>query len=143
MRTLHRGDEGVRLEPFKQTLTGKPDVAPAPVPIAPLERICSICGCTDEVTVREGQTDFAGRQLIEHSVAPDIRYIKKREDVTPYFQRRGWRYRFHLGRHAMERMLCRRCMNEVSFLQRDFDRKKAADSAKPVDSYYRDICEDQ
>lgn len=133
----------MRLEPFKQTLTGKVDVAPMPVPQEPLARICSVCGCGDEVTVRDGQTDFAGRQLVEHKVGPELRYVKRREDVTSYFTRRGWRYRFHLGRHAMERMLCRPCMNEVSVLQRDFDRKKAADSARPIDSYYNDICEDQ
>lgn len=133
----------MRLEPFKQTLTGKLDVTPAPVPIAPLPRICSTCAAKNEVTVRDGQTDFAGRQIIEHSVAPYMRYIKRREDCNRYRESQGWRYKQHLGRHAMERMLCRNCMSETKFLQRDFARKKAADSARPVDSYYNDICEDQ
>lgn len=131
----------MRLEPLRETLTGKPQVAPEAVQLAPLARICSICSATDEATQRDGNVDFAGRPLIEHSVTTELRYIKKREDVTRYFTSRGWRYRFHLGRHAMERMLCRSCLNEVSFLQRDFDRKKAADSARPVDSYYNDLCE--
>lgn len=133
----------MRLEPFKHTLTGKSDPGSAGVvQVLPLARICSICAAKDEVTVHDGQTDFGGRQIVEHSVAPDLRYIKRREDVTGYFIQRGWRYKLHLGRHAMERMLCRPCMNETSILQRDFDRKKAADSARPVDSYYNDICEE-
>lgn len=141
--TVLCGHAGMKLAPFKETLTGKSVGSAGVVPTPPIPRICAICGVQDEVTVSASQTDFAGRQFIEHSVTTDLRYIKRREDVTRYFERKGWRYKFHLGRHAMERMLCRGCLNEVSFLQRDFDRKKAADSARPSDTYYGDICEDQ
>lgn len=105
-------------------------------------RICSRCGCEDQVVIREGQQDFAGREITEHKVTVDLKYIKDRKEITPYLKSRGWSFREHLGRQAMVRFTCRDCLNDSAIVGRDFRRKQQAETrAVNIDSYYLNLCE--
>lgn len=105
-------------------------------------RICARCGCEDATVVREGQKDFAGREIIEHRVTIELRYIKDRKDVTAWLKSRGWTFREHLGRPAMYRFACRQCLNDSLVVQRDFQRKQQAEMRSAnLDAYYLNLCE--
>jgi len=105
-------------------------------------RICSVCRCEDQTIIREGQVDFAGRPIVEHLVTIELRYMRRREELTKYHETKGWSYYQHLGRHAMKRMICRDCLNQSSILRRDFERKKQSEMRQSnVESYYLNLCE--
>lgn len=105
-------------------------------------RICARCNCDDATIVREGQVDFAGREIVEHKVTIELRYIKDRKEVTTWHKARGWTFREHLGRPSMVRFVCRDCLNQSSIVRRDFERKKQAEMrATNNDSYYLNLCE--
>lgn len=101
----------------------------APAPITP--RICSVCGCPDCVLNAEG----------EHRVTIELRYLKSRGEFTPYLEARGWRYRKHQARDAMERFICRRCLIATREMSHEFKRKREKElGAKNFDPYYLAVC---
>lgn len=114
-----------------------------PIRIGP--RVCSRCKVEDHTIVREGQIDFAGRSILEHNVTEELRYIKDAKAITFWHKTRGWRFRPHLGRNAMVRLICRSCLNEASIMQKDLERKKRADvggNDAGQYSYYLNLCGD-
>lgn len=88
-----------------------------------------------------------GKEVVEHFVKPEVRYIKGPEEVTARLKRAGWEYRTFQARPAMERMTCVDCLrvNEV----RDEvwgglrDEAKRLEPPKDVvlDGFYQDLCE--
>jgi hypothetical protein len=74
--------------------------------------------------------------------APNEAVAKQR--ITPYLKARGWKYRMHLGRHAMERDICRDCLERHAILEGEFQRKRSNELKASVysDSYYSALCGD-
>jgi len=105
-------------------------------------RACCACGKPDAVRVMDGKAD--------HSVTVELKFItaqnpeQAKRQITPYLAARGWRYRFHLGRHAMERDICRECLNAHSEMSKEFSRKRTNElkSSMNSESYYLAICGD-
>lgn len=137
----------MKLEPGRTSLSGRPEFLqpppPAPIAIKPLgPRHCSSCNCIDVTQIVQGEYGTDGAQKIEHKVTIELRYLKAREDCTGYLQSKGWRYRFHQGRHAMERFICRSCLAEHGFMEKEFRQKKARElrHGSQPDAYYMAIC---
>ena len=92
--------------------------------------------------------DGLGRAIKEHSVTVELRYLRAlseadaKRQITDYLVSRGWRYRLHQARHAMERFICRQCLRQVTEMQRDWDRKSQEERRTNVESYYELICND-
>lgn len=106
------------------------------VPSGP--RVCSVCSVGDKESPIDGEFDANGNQRVEHLVTIELEYIKDRTKV-----RRGWRYKFHQGRHAMERFICRPCLRGADIMRRDWMRKCAQDSGTRKanhDGFYGDLC---
>lgn len=111
------------------------------VPSGP--RICSVCKVHDRESVVDGEYDTQGRSKIEHLVTIELEYIKDRNQVTAYRIARGWHYKFHQGRHAVERFICRPCLRDAQTMRRDWLRKCANDSGTRKtnhDGFYGDLC---
>ena len=110
------------------------------VKLAP--RKCCMCGVTDIVHLIEGEPD--------HSVAIELKFLKAanehvaKQQVNGYMAARGWRYKCHLGRHAMERDICRPCLMAHDELASEFSRKKSNElrASAHSDSYYLALCGD-
>lgn len=136
----------MKLEPGRTSLSGRPEfLKPAPVQMSapvPIERKCCACGLKDVVHLIEDQP--------EHSVTIELHFLKAENEqqarklVTPYLASRGWRYKFHLGRHAMERDICRPCMLAHNELEQEFKRKRTNELKSNLnsDSYFLALCGD-
>lgn len=57
-----------------------------------------------------------------HRVTVQLRYLAKKEDFSAKHARSGWNLRDFQGRPAMERHICRPCMNSAEFAERDAKR---------------------
>lgn len=111
------------------------------VPAGP--RLCAVCSVHDREALIDGETDANGNTKIEHLVTIELQYIKDRTKVTAYHLVRGWRYKYHQGRHAMERFICRPCLRDAETMRRDWMRKCANDSGTRKtnhDAFYGDLC---
>lgn len=138
----------MKLEPGRTSLSGRPEFLRAALPVqtsAPAvlaPRKCCACGTADVVQLIEGEPD--------HSVAIELRFIaaqneeQAKKQITPYLKTRGWRYRFHLARHAMERDICRPCLIAHEEIEREFKRKRSSEinSSGNAESYYAVLCGD-
>lgn len=135
-----------RLEPNRVNLSGLPFAPPAPVP-PPIKieaRKCSACGIADVTQAVEGYFDERGETRIDHLVTIELRYLSKPEELTSYLKSKGWKYRKHQGRDAMERFVCRPCMNAQREMSQEFSRKRSKEmrSSSNHDTYYRALCGD-
>ena len=85
---------------------------------------------------------IAGQQAIEHFVTVELRYLKSLEGCTEYLRGRGWKPRMHQGRAAMERLLCRSCMNEHAVMEREFAQRShgETDRHRNHQSFYQELC---
>ncbi len=91
----------------------------------------------------------------EHFVVPEVRYLKapfeapfvpqgKPEELVPRLVGQGWSYRVFQGRHAMERMICRLCLNECEARDRVWGqmRKQALELERGTEeTFYQILCE--
>jgi hypothetical protein len=101
-----------------------------------------MCGTPDVVQLIDDAPD--------HSVAVELKFLVAaneqvaRQQITPYKAARGWRYKFHLGRFAMERDICRGCLIAHQEIEREFSRKRTQElkSSMQSDSYYLSLCGD-
>jgi hypothetical protein len=130
----------------RASLSGKPEfLRPAPVvqTSAPvLRRKCCMCGKPDVVQTIEGEPD--------HSVAVELKFVTAANEdvakamVTPRMAARGWRYKLHLGRHALERDICRVCLLAHREIQHEFAAKRSSElkSSTQSESYYLALCGD-
>jgi hypothetical protein len=137
----------VRLEPSRSSLSGRPEFLQAPKvqTSAPVvrKRKCSSCGLADVAQ------DLSGE--LSHSVTVELRYIDgvqneqaARAKITPYLAGRGWKYKFHLGRFAMERDICRACLIAHTEMEKEFAQKRSRElkSGTQADAYYMALCGD-
>lgn len=110
-------------------------------PVKSVPRTCSVCGCADHLTAVEGDLDPRGNKRIEHRVTIELRYLRQREDFTAHLQVRGWRYKLHQGRHAMERFVCRACLIATQEMGREFRLKRQKElGMQNHDPYYLAVC---
>lgn len=138
-----------KLEPDRSSLSGysvkreTSSSATAPIssgkPVSVEVRHCSVCGCADQ-TVESGEVDPLGRKKLDHLVTIELRYLKRKEDLTPYLRNKGWRYKLHQARDAMERFICRACLREVTAMERDWARKRDGERRQNVDNFYGVLC---
>ena len=136
----------MKLSPERTSLSGRPDfLKPDPVQMsapAPKQRICCMCAVPDMAQMVEGEP--------HHSVTVELRFIQAENEaqaqqkVTGYLKARGWKYRLHLGRHAMERDICRGCLIRHAELEKEFSRKKSNElkASHYSESYYLALCGD-
>lgn len=131
-------------------------------------RKCASCGCLDRPSLVIGSATSAGEhipltaaqdeytgetgtaaavfvhagQLTEHFVTIELRYLKSLEHCTEYLRGRGWKPRMHQGRAAMERLLCRSCMNEHAVMEREFAQRSDGEPVKRTNhqSFYQKLC---
>lgn len=130
----------------RTSLAGRPEfLRPASQvekPIALVPRKCAMCGVLDVVQTWNDEP--------MHSVSIELRYIAAaneevaKQKITHYLTSRGWRFRFHLGRFAMERDICRACLVAHKELEAEFKRKRTNElkSSLKSDSYYLALCGD-
>lgn len=142
------------LAPGRKTLSGAPisplgKAVPQPAAATPPEsRKCANCGIADCASPIEGEFDERGNQKIEHLVTVELRYLKvnteaeAKKRITAYLKGKGWRYRLHQGKHAMERFVCRPCLRALAVMERDWARKADQDNSKNKESYYGLLCND-
>lgn len=107
-------------------------------------RRCTKCGLEDLVTAVQGEYDIAGAPRLEHRVTIELRYLAKKEQCTPYLQLSGWRPKIIQGRPAMERFICRPCLNGGREMEREWAQKRAKElksGGKNHDDFYLAICE--
>lgn len=102
-------------------------------------RRCSVCGCADQ-TVESGEVDPLGRKKLDHLVTIELRYLRRKEDLTLYLKNKGWRYKLHQARDAMERFICRPCLREVTEMERDWARKRDGERRQNFDNFYGVLC---
>lgn len=136
----------MKLSPGRTSLSGRPEfLRPAVVQTsapAPVQRKCCLCGLLNVAHLIDGEP--------QHTVTIELRFLtaqneaQAKEKVTPYLASRGWRYRYHLGRHAMERDICRACLIAHQEIGREFQRKKSNElkANNNSDSYYLALCGD-
>lgn len=56
---------------------------------------------------------------VEHLVTIQLRFIQSPSEADHKAKRAGWSYRQYQGRHAMERKICRPCMNAAEITEAD------------------------
>lgn len=81
-----------------------------------------------------------------HFVVPEIRYLGPSEDFHPRMKAKGWEPRSFQGRPAIERKICRNCLNDNRLRDDIWGELKqnAKRLEKPKDEtadYYRVLCE--
>jgi hypothetical protein len=103
-------------------------------------RRCSVCGCGDQ-TLESGESDPLGRKKVDHLVTIELRYLRRKEDLTLYLKNKGWRYKLHQARDAMERFICRPCLREVTVMERDWARKREGEREQNTENFYQLLCE--
>ena len=83
-----------------------------------------------------------GQEIVEHFVTVELRYLKNLESCTEYLRGRGWKPRMHQGRAAMERLLCRSCMNEHAVMEREFAQRSQVEAGRHSNhqSFYHELC---
>ena len=117
-----------------------------PKPKPPSPRKCCKCGCEDRQEVIQGEFDERGNPLLEHWVTIELRYIKKREDLTPRLRVQGWKLKEHphQGRTAMERLICEEWMERSALMEREWLGKRRSELKQNVNdfSYYQMVCEE-
>lgn len=130
----------------RTSLSGRPEFLRPAVqvqkPVALATRKCAMCGIPDVVQMWDDSP--------EHSVTVELRYLTAaneevaKQKITPYLVSRGWRYKYHLGRFAMERDICRACLIAHKELEDEFKRKRTNEmkSSMQSDSYYLALCGD-
>lgn len=99
-------------------------------------RNCVSCGAADRSVETSSGT--------EHWVKPEVKWIKKPEDVTPQLVAKGWAYKFFQGRHAMVRMACVDCLRksaEVESQLKQYRKLAAAAERKDEENYYMALCQ--
>jgi len=81
---------------------------------------------------------------VQHLVEIELRYTKERSPISTYMASKGWKYKYHLGRHALERDICIYCLAAHDEMDKEFRQKKARDlkSGKHSDGYYMALCGD-
>jgi hypothetical protein len=87
---------------------------------------------------------------MENSLESELKYLTAQNKeqaqamITPYLASRGWKYRYHLGRHAMERDICKPCLEGCREMEREFAQKRSRElkSGSQADAYYMAICGD-
>jgi hypothetical protein len=136
----------VKLAPERTSLSGRPEflrAAPvqtsAPAPVVPT---CAMCRLVDTPHMIGSEP--------HHTVTVELKFIDAPNDaaaklkITPYLKARGWKYRMHLGRHSMERYICRECLERHAILEGEFQRKRSQElkSSMNSDSYYLALCGD-
>lgn len=136
----------MKLEPGRASLSGRPDfLRPAPVekaPVVPKQRKCCMCQIPDVMHLVDNEP--------HHTVTIELRWIEAQNEaqaqqkITDYLKARGWHYRFHLGKHAMERDICRSCLVRHQEIEQEFRRKKKEElnSSSNSESYYLALCGD-
>lgn len=136
----------MRLEPGRDNLSGAsfPPVAQPIKAIVLPPRKCVTCGCDDVVHRVENQFEANGEVRLEHLVTIELRYLKRPEELTPYLKSRGWTAFKHQGRDAMQRFICRPCMQAHREMENEFRQKKSKElrSSSNHDTYYRALCGD-
>jgi len=108
-------------------------------------RRCVKCGIEDLVTAVSGEYDLAGQPILSHRVTVDFRWLCSKEECTPYKQQQGWRPQVIQGRPAMERFICRPCLNAGREMEREWAEKRAKElgrGGKNHENFYRSICEE-
>jgi hypothetical protein len=130
----------MKLEQERESLSGRQIVAEPIAPVGP--RTCVSCGVEDVAREVEGQYGVTGQKLFEHLVTIELRYLKKPEDCTSYLKARGWSFRVHQGRPAMQRFICRPCMNAHAIMEKEFKLKRSRElgSNSNHDTYYTALC---
>jgi hypothetical protein len=137
----------VKLSPGRTSLSGRPEFLRPLAPIqtsaaAPVQRKCCACGKHDIVHLIEGEPD--------HTVTIELKYLQAKNEemakaqITPYMASRGWRYKFHLGRFAKERDICRACLIAHQEIEKEFRSKRTNELKSNLnsDSYYLAVCGD-
>ena len=91
---------------------------------------------------RSSAGSIAGQETVEHFVTVELRYLKSLESCTEYLRGRGWKPRMHQGRAAMERLLCRSCMNEHAVMEREFAQRNHGETGRRSNhqSFYQELC---
>lgn len=109
-------------------------------------RSCPNCGVADQVEAIEGEYDHLGRLKLEHLVTIELRYLvgvqseaEAQRKIAVTERRRGWKYKFFQGRHAMERFICRPCLRESDLMRRDWERK-AGKRNSSLEEFYGVLC---
>lgn len=122
--------------------------ARAPLPKAPPKpRVCCQCGAPDRVE-HSPQLDDKGDPQVEHFVTIELRYVKNENELTRRLVGQGWHWKppnkMHQGRLAIERLICRPCMNRHGIMEREWRSKRAAETKTTVnhDTYYQLLCEE-
>lgn len=106
-------------------------------------RICSVCGCADQIVMLEGEYDAQGNKSIRHHVTVELRYLRSRSDCTQRHEAQGWRSKIHQGRQAMERFICRPDLEARREMSKEFSRKRNKElGEKNHDPYYGILCGD-
>lgn len=111
-----------------------------PVKLAQLEtRRCSICNVAD-APIRHVTLDSTW--IDDHSVTVELRWLKKAE-ISPADKSRGWTLLSggFQGKPALQRFICRPCLNSQSIVRKDFEKKAASELRKVNEQgYYSVLC---
>lgn len=141
----------MKLEPGRSSLSGRVDAvgnspsitsAVSAVPLPAQIRKCSTCGIEDVAHAVQGQYEPGGEQALEHLVTIELRFLKKPEDLTARMKARGWRGITHVGCSAMQRFICRPCLEAHRIMDREFSAKRTNElkSSSQQDNYYTAVC---
>jgi hypothetical protein len=142
-----------RLEPSRSTLAGKSIVPTSPTVVSArpgndcAARKCSNCHAEDRAEIIQGEYDARGNARVEHFVTVELRYLRCHTEaeahkrITPYMRSRGWKYKLFQTKHAMERLICRPCLRDLSIMERDWMRKAKGDSVNNKESFYGELCD--
>lgn len=104
-------------------------------------RLCSQCKAPDRAIHQPGERPL-------HFVVPEIRYLLRGEPFKESLRHGGWHPRKWQGQEAMERMICRDCLD--SNLARDRVWAQLKDAARKMEGsrsgntnagYYAALCE--
>ena len=109
-------------------------------------RRCAVCDVQDE-PMRHVAPDFTGLDgatwIDDHTVTVELRWLKKAE-LNPQDAARGWKLYPGLfqGKPAMQRFICRPCLNSQAIVRKDFEKKAASELRKVNDqSFYMVLCD--
>jgi hypothetical protein len=105
-------------------------------------RSCSACQKPDVLLMIEDEPF--------HTVTIELRFLEApnkavaEQKITRYLAAKGWRYKWHLGRHAMERDICRECLLRYLEVEQEFRRKKTNElkGSMNSESFYLALCGD-
>ena len=104
-------------------------------------RECSVCHVPDAPT---RHVDLDSEWIDDHSVTVELRWLKKKDEVSPQDKARGWKLYQGLfqGKPAMQRFICRPCLNSQTIVRKDFEKKAASELRKVNDQgFYAVLCD--